>query len=306
MSGAARFVKKVFKKKFRFQKKYWKVAAIAVIAYFTFGLAAGAMPAAGATTGTVAAGTGAAATGGGVMTATAATATSGAAAGAAAAGAIETVTVTAAATGGGISAAGAAGALAGGAAAASAGGGSVTPAKPGGQAPVQSQAPPQSTSPSMLDKAKGAWKDMSFSDKLLLAKAGVDVATAVTAPSPEEEAAAAAKWQGAYYGMTADEAAKAQGKTQFVTQQTAPQKPPATAGGKVGQRDITGGPAAPADPGANPAPPGTPMPPTPLMQFQATQQQPAAPAAPPPEQVTNMGGNRDLFAQRAPGVRYLV
>lgn len=302
MSGAARFVKKVFKKKFRFQKRYWKVAAIAVIAYFTFGLAAGAMPAAGATTGTVAAGTGAAAAGTGVMTATAATATSGAAVAAGTVAGIETVTVTAAAAGGGISAAGAAGAIAGGAAAAGAGG--VTPAKPA-QPPPTPAAAPETAKPSLASKAKGAWKDMSFSDKLLLTKAGVDVTTALTAPSPEDEAAAAAKWQGAYYGMTADEAAKAQGKTQFVTQQTTPQRPPATAAGKVGQRDIVGsGGTGPAVPGEQ-QPPGQALPPTQMMQFQATQQQ-AAPPAPTPDQVTNVGGNRDLFAQRAPGVRYLV
>jgi hypothetical protein len=303
MSGAARFVKKVFKKKFRFQKKWWKVAAIAVIAYFTFGLAAGAMPAAGATTGTVAAGTGAAAAGGGVMTATAATATSGAAVAAGTVAGIETVTVTAAAAGGGISAAGAAGAAVGAGVAANTSMGMNAPKT---QPPPTPASAPQTAKPGMLDKAKGAWKDMSFTDKLLLAKAGVDVAAAVTAPSPEEEAAAAAKWQGAYYGMTADEAAKAQGKTQFVTQQTTPQKPPATQGGKVGQRDIVGsGGAGPAVPGGE-AQPGQALPPTQLMDFQSTQQQQAAPPAPTPDQVTNVGGNRDLFAQRAPGVRYLV
>lgn len=305
MSGLARAAKKKWKRVVKAVKKYWKVVAIAVVAYFTFGLALGAMaPAAG----TVTAGAGAASAGTGVMTATAATATGTAAAATTAAtvAGIETVTVTAAAAGGGISAAGAAGAVAAGGAAAAAGsgGGSVTPAKP---APPQQQAPAQpAAKPGMIEKAKAGWKEMSFSDKLLLAKAGVDVATAVTGPSAEEEAALAAKWQGAYYGMTADEAAKAQGKTQYVTQQTQAQpKPAATAGGKVGQRDIvgSGGTGQPPPEGQQS---GQALPPTQLTQFQSTQQQqPTAPAQT-PEQVTNVGGNRDLFAQRAPGVRYLV
>lgn len=306
MSGLARAAKKKWKRVVKAVKKYWKVVAIAVVAYFTFGLALGAMaPAAG----TVTAGAGAASAGTGVMTATAATATSTAAAATTAAtvAGIETVTVTAAAAGGGISAAGAAGALAAGGAAAAAGsgGGAVTPAKP---APPQQQAPAEpAAKPGLIDKAKAGWKEMSFSDKLLLTKAGVDVAQAVTGPSAEEEAALAAKWQGAYYGMTADEAGKAQGKTQYVTQQTQPQpQPPATAGGKVGQRDIVGSGGTGQSAADGQQQPGQALPPTQLTQFQSTQQQQQTAPAPAPEQVTNMGGNRDLFAQRAPGVRYLV
>lgn len=308
MSGLARAAKKHWKRKVKAFKKYWKVVAIAVAAYFTFGLALGAFaPAAG----TVAAGTGAATTGAGVMTATAATATSSAATAAAAAGTIETVTVTAAA-GGGISAAGAAGAAAAGGAAA------YTAAKPAPkpeaqQAPQTQQPPPApaaSSQPStgLIDKAKAGWKEMSFSDKLLLAKAGVDIGSAVAAPSPEEEAALAKKWQGAFYGATASEAEGMVGKTQFVTQQTAPQqRPGATAGGKVGQRDIVGGsgPGTPTAPEGQ-AQPGQALPPTQQMQFQSTAEQPTTTPQQTPEQVTNVGGNRDLFAQRAPGVRYLV
>lgn len=297
MSGAARFVKKVFKKKFKFQKKWWKVAAIAVIAYFTFGLAAGAMPAGGAAAGTTAAGAGAAATGTGVMTTTAVAAggTSAAAVtGAATVAGIETVTVVGAA--GGISGAGLAGAAAaGGAAAASGMAGSSTGAAPSSQ-PVK-PAEPVKPQTSFVDKAKGAWKDMSFSDKLLLAKAGVDVVAAATAPSPEEEAAAAAKWQGAFYGRTASEA------DQFMkTQNQATQ-----IGQPTGQqREIvpSAEPVLPNKPQAAAAP----MVQTPQrMQFQATAEKPEAQEpAPEAEQVTNMGGNRDLFAQRAKGVRYLV
>lgn len=291
MSGVARFVKKQWKQKFRFQKKYWKVAAIAVACYFTFGLAAGAMPAAGA----AAAGSGAAATGAGVMTTTAAAAGSTGAIAAGTAAGIETVTVTAAAAGGGISAAGAAGAIAGGVAAGSAGGGGVQAAKP--VQPQAAEQPPAKTG--LIDKAKGAWKDMSFSDKLLLAKTGVDVVSAATAPSPEEEAARNAKWQGAYYGKTADEAAKGQ----FVTQQTQPQQPPATQRGGPAPRDIVGSGGVSQPVGDAMAPPTTPGQPT---AFLAAAPQPKQAAQPEPEQVTNQGGNRDLFAQRAPGVRYLV
>jgi hypothetical protein len=302
MSGVARFVKKVWKQKFRFQKKYWKVAAIAVVAYFTFGLAAGAMPAAGAATGTTAAGVGAAATGTGVMTTTAAAATSSAAGAAATVAGIETVTVTAAAAGG-ISASGVAAAAAAGAGAVAGGaagsGGGYKPAKPA--EPVQTQQPPK---PGILDKAKGAWKDMSFTDKLLLAKAGVDVVSTLTGPSPEEEAALAAKWQGAFYGKTAEEAEaslRSGSGTQFVNQQTsqATAKPPATQPGGPGRRDIVpmGAPAE-AGPGAMP---GQGMP----LQSVAQTPQTATPGQA-PQQVTNQGGNRDLFATRAPGVRYLV
>jgi hypothetical protein len=314
MSGLARAAKKHWKRVIKTVKKYWKVVAIAVAAYFTFGLALGAMaPAAG----TVAAGTGAAATGTGVMTATGAAAgsTAAAATGAAAATAgIETVTVSAAA-GGGLSAAGAGAigaAAAGGAVAASSGGGGAA-GEPTGQAPSQEPVKPaqpaqpavQSTQPSklgILDKAKAGWKEMSFSDKLLLAKAGVDVVAATTAPSPEEEAAAARKWQGAFYGRTESEADQFMksggGGTQFVNQQTAPQPIPANVGGKVAQRDIVDGgmgmqavqPTAPAQ----------------RMQFESNNQPTATAPPATPQKVTDVGDNRDLFAQRAPGVRYLV
>lgn len=298
MSGLARAVKKHWKRKVKMFKKYWKIVAIAVVAYFTFGLAVGAMPAAGAATGSVAAGGAAAATGAGVMTTTAAAAGSGAAAaatGAAAAAGIETVTVTAAAAGGFSAGAGAAaaGAAAGGAAASMAG-------KPTGAPPSQQAvkpAEPAKPTTSMLDKAKGAWKDMSFTDKLLLAKAGVDVVAAASAPSPEEEAAAAAKWQGAFYGKTASEA------DQFMKQQNqATQVAPATTPGKSREIVPTAEPVLPQKQAAA-GPMQTPQ----RMQFESTAEKPEQQAPPQQaEQVTNVGGNRDLFAQRAPGVRYLV
>lgn len=299
MSGLARAAKKHWKRKVKLFKKYWKIVAIAVVAYFTFGLALGAMaPAAG----TVAAGSTAATAGAGVMTATgvAAGSTAAAATTAATVAGIETVTVTAAAGGFSAAAGGAAAAAAGGAAAANMAG------KPTGDAPSQQPVKPaQAVQPeaaatqptSMMAKAKGAWKDMSFADKLLLAKSGVDVVSAATGPSPEEEAAAAAKWQGAFYGFDAkgaDQFVKQQGQATKVQQPTAP------------------GQARQIVPGAEGPPAGSeqssvnPMQNQQRMQFQSTAEQPEQAPVPEAEQVTNQGGNRDLFAQRAKGVRYLV
>lgn len=285
MSGLLRSAKKLFKKVVHVVKKYWKVAAVAALAYFTFGVAMGAMGSATAATGATAAGTTAASTGAGVFS------TVGAASSAAG---IETVTVTASAAAGGVSAAGAAaavGAAAAAAPAAAGGGGSA----PSGPAP----APPAAAKPGLLAKAKGAISGLSFTDKLLLAKTGVDVITGLTAPTPEQEAAAAKKWQGSFYGQTADEAAR--GGSQFVA--------PATQGAiaksvergtQSATRDLMGGAA---DPGQTPAPAGAAMPPT---QLQSTQFAAAPNAAQTPQRVTNQGGNRDLFATRAPGVRYLA
>jgi hypothetical protein len=298
MSGLVKRVKKHWKRKLRTFKKYWKVAAIAVAAYFTFGLALGAMgPAAGATA-AASSGATAAAAGGGVFSATGAAVT---------AGTIETVTVTAAAAGAGASAAAGTAAVAAGAAAA----GSMAGGSSAAQPPAAEGAGPAGgggagatpAKQGLWAKTKGAVSDLSFADKLILAKTGVDVVAGLTAPSAEDEAAAAAKWQGSFYGMTAaeaDKAASAPGKTQFVQPATQSAKPAAIAPGGGPERDLL---APPTDPGRQPAAPGTPMP---VSQFKPQQSARTEQPAPTAQQVTNQGGNRDLFATRAPGVRYLA
>lgn len=294
MSGIIRRMKRAFKKLVKAVKKYWWVVVAAAAIYFTAGMATGAMGSGATATGAVSAGSTAAATGTGVASSVGAVTTGAASAGsaAAAAGALETVTVTAAA-GGGISA-GTAGAVAAGAAAGAA-------ASSGGSAASGARAPtPQAQTPkqqSMLGKMASGFSNMSFADKMLIASTGVQVVSSLAAPSPEEEAAANAKWQGAYYGNDA-KGAEAALRAAPATKTTAP----ATGAGKTGDRPLFAQDKS-AEAQSTAGPPEAPM-----TGFDSTlpgQDQQSAPASPAQQRVTNMGGNRDLFATRAPGVRYV-
>lgn len=298
MSGLIKHIKKHWKKKLHDFKKYWKVAAIAVAAYFTFGVALGYMGGAAAATGATTAGATAAGTGAGVFSsvgaATAATA------------GIETVTVTAAATGG-LSAAGATAAVAAGGAAAAAGAGGGggasgdAAATPQASTPPPTAAPPQGTFGKAVSAVKNGLKDLSFADKLLLAKSGVDLVAGLTAPSEADLLKESKKWQGAFYGTEADGSggpAPVEGAVQKATQVARNGVSPDSPAPKSPRELLPSN-----DPGANPAPPGTPMP---VSSFKATQEPQQTASRSEQQQVTNVGGNRDLFASRAPGVRYLV
>jgi len=55
--------------------------------------------------------------------------------------------------------------------------------------------------PGMLDKVKGGWNDMDFTDKLIVAKIGTDAISGAMAPTLEEQYEEQAKFRGAYFGV---------------------------------------------------------------------------------------------------------
>lgn len=288
MGGVIKGIKKAFKAVTHFVKKYWKqiltVIVIAVACYFTLGMAAAAMPAAGSAAG--AAGTAAGATYGGVATAAAATGTAATAATAAAGTAavtaagesavlLGTTTVTAAA--GGVSAGAVAagvGAAAGGVAAANAlssGAGAqgaqgeqatpdgsevkvenpldvkdiAGPAK-GAAAPYPAEGAVQQGLVSKgVGAAKSFWGGMSTGEKLMFASTAFQALSGAMAPGPTR--AEQGLWPGgAYFGM--DEKGN---KTDLAGTYADALTGKSTSAAEQAGAAVDGGPAAQV--GANPA-----------------------------------------------------
>jgi len=202
MSGVVKGVKKVFKKVGKVLKKIAKPLAIAVAVYFTAGLALSAFA---PTAGFAATMPGFA--GGGFLG-------TGIGAGATAGTGVFSNVATALGVGGGIQAASAeiAAAQAAGAAASGAvtSGVSIFNTAAQNAAITASTAGPATTGSVVgggLKKAAASIGEMSFTDKLIMAKVGTDVAGGLFGPTPQEEAEALAienaKFRGAFYGMEA-------------------------------------------------------------------------------------------------------
>lgn len=221
-------------------------------------------------------------------TAGAAGGAAGATAGGAAAAGMETVTVVGSAGAGAAEGAAALGAAAGMAASPTA-----TPAS-SPQASTPTQPTTQQPSKGMLGKAMDGWSSLSFSEKLLVSKMGVDMVTGLISPKEEDLLAKSKTWQGAFYGHTAESAEKAPAPAAGAAPAAAPSSAPAAA--TKPRSLVSAAPSAPQQAGAE----RSILPP---------QLRTASAPPPPPKRLAELNPAEEgdsVFQSRAPGVRYIA
>jgi hypothetical protein len=140
-----------------------------------------------------------------------------------------------------------------------------------------------------MNSLKNGWNELSFADKLMIAKMGVDVAGGYMSPKEEDLIAKSKTWTGAFYGNTPEMAEKAVAAAPAATPAT-----PATATAQP-QRSLVAPPAQQAQAAGQPR---QILPP----------QMKAASAPPAPRRLAELNPPEEgeLFESRAPGVRYIA